>query len=400
MSIDQAEYYQKYGIHSCHLLLEDEKVFVRHLATRKNLYQNILQIPLSLLAGQDVLEIGCGTGEGAVVPALYGANLTLLDPDKSSMDKALDLFSRLGVGDRVAESSLSYLDQWETEKLYSIVVAEGFVHTMPNRDEVMHRICRLLRPGGLGIMSITDRFGSFMEFLKKGVMWRAYQLAGIDDIHGKDALSIGRLLHEPAFLALNSPRRFEVWWEDSLTIPTLNWDQCWSHYDILSLIADLGCEYYSSSPRYYVTPRLDWFKRVMSKEEQLEAVLSSFESRKFDAVFGHKIGLLESDPDFPSLSDDIERILKSFSVFFSSLDQPVPFIDFSGPGQRLKAKGAPQQIVDELVMFFELLGKGSLKKLMDGYSTLKALGNTWGRGHQYLCFTKNDFVSDQAFKKC
>lgn len=397
MNIDQAEYYQKYGIHSCYLPLEDEKVFVRHMATRKNLYQNILQIPMSLLAGQDVLDIGCGTGESAVVPALYGANLTLLDPDKSSMAKTLDLFSHLGIEDRVTEASLVYFDQWETDKLYSIVVAEGFVHTMPNRDKVMHRMCRLLRPGGLGVVSISDRFGSFMEFLKKGVMWRAYQLAGIDDIHGKDGLSIGRRLHEPAFLALNSPRNFDLWWEDSLTIPTLNWGQSWSHYDILNLIANHGCEYFSSSPRYYVPPRLDWFKRVRSKEERLKAVLSSFESRKFDALFGQKIGLMESDPDFPTLVDEIERILKSFSVFFSSLEQPVPSIDFSEPGRCLIGKGAPQDVVEELVIFFELLNKDSLNEIVDGYSALKILGNTWGRGYQYLCFTKNDFVSDQAF---
>lgn len=397
MSFDQAEYYQKYGIHSCYLSLEDKQVFTRHLATRKNLYQNILQIPMSLLAGKDVLDVGCGTGESAVVAALYGANITLLDADKSSLDKALDLFSQLGVEDRIAESSLSYLDQWTTHNLYSLVVAEGFVHTMINRDEVMARLCGLLQPGGLGVVSVSDRFGSFMEFLKKGVMWRAYQLAGIDDIHSDEALAIGRRLHEPAFLALNSPRNFDLWWEDSLTIPTLNWDQSWSHYDILNLIANYDCEYYSSSPRYHVPPRLEWFKRVKSKEERHKAVLSSFQSRKFDAMFGQKIGLLESDPDFPTLEEYIESILKSFSLFFTSLEQPAPSFNFSEPGRCLKEKGAPSDVIDELVIFFNLLDSNSLDELIDGYSQLTTLANTWGCGFQYLCFTKNDFVSDEAF---
>ena len=61
--------------------VEDSAIWQSHWAKRINLYQRHLRIPFSLLRNRSVLEIGCNSGENALVLASVGANLTLIEPN-------------------------------------------------------------------------------------------------------------------------------------------------------------------------------------------------------------------------------------------------------------------------------------------------------------------------------
>jgi ubiquinone/menaquinone biosynthesis C-methylase UbiE len=99
------------------------------------------------LSGQHVLEVGCGQGVGAevILDRLGAANVTAFDLDESMVELARRrLHARpvtLSVGD-VCDIEL-------TSGGVDTVVDFGIIHHVPNWQESIGEIARVLRPGGL-----------------------------------------------------------------------------------------------------------------------------------------------------------------------------------------------------------------------------------------------------------
>ena len=180
--LSQSAYYQSLGLHPDAVAVEDPAVFARHARLRQHLYQNLLHIPFGLLAGAEILDVGCGMGENALVLARQGARLTLVDQDPTIATRLHVLFRDFGVAGNLRELIIGDIQSLSFDRRFALATAEGFVATLPDRDAVIERICAVLVPGGIAVTSYPDRFGSFFEFVKKAVMWRAYQLAGITDL--------------------------------------------------------------------------------------------------------------------------------------------------------------------------------------------------------------------------
>ncbi len=99
------------------------------------------------LSGQHVLEVGCGQGVGAevILDRLGAAKVTAFDLDDSTVERARRrLHGRpvsLSVGDVCAiEQASGAIDT---------VVDFGIIHHVPNWQESIAEIARVLRPGGL-----------------------------------------------------------------------------------------------------------------------------------------------------------------------------------------------------------------------------------------------------------
>jgi ubiquinone/menaquinone biosynthesis C-methylase UbiE len=99
------------------------------------------------LSGQHVLEVGCGQGVGAevILDRLGAANVTAFDLDEAMVDLAQ---RRL----RGRPVSLSVGDVCDIElpsAAVDTVVDFGIIHHVPNWQESLGEIARVLRPGGL-----------------------------------------------------------------------------------------------------------------------------------------------------------------------------------------------------------------------------------------------------------
>jgi 2-polyprenyl-3-methyl-5-hydroxy-6-metoxy-1,4-benzoquinol methylase len=99
------------------------------------------------LSGQHVLEVGCGQGVGAevILDRLGATNVTAFDLDESMVELA----QRRLHGRPVSLSVGDVCDIELATAAVDTVVDFGIIHHVPNWQESIGEIARVLRPGGL-----------------------------------------------------------------------------------------------------------------------------------------------------------------------------------------------------------------------------------------------------------
>jgi len=386
--LSQSSYYAENNLTPSRSSIEDPSIFQRHWQIRTHLYQDLLAVPLAFLQGKSVLEIGCGTGEAAIVPAILGADMTLIDANCTVESRIDNLFDYFEIKQRIRSKFFQPFEEYNTPENFSMITAEGFLFTLANRDQLLRKICSLLAKGGIAVVSFPDRFGSFFEFIKKTVLWRVYQISKIDDIHSLAALDLAHQLFLKNFETLSSTRNFETWWMDCLVSPFLTWNDCWAYDEILQIVSSENCIFHASTPRIYEPPHLTWYKQVQSPEEQLQAVLTSYGSRKFDLMFGNALQIKASG-DVEKLSSEFSNLIRQLSYYFQTLKNPFPPVNFPTIANLAQKCGILDPVLDELVVLFNTLPSEDAKKIISTYNELCLVNKRWGCSYQYLAFRKN-----------
>ena len=165
------DYYTDSEFNPVPIGVEDLGVWEALVVRRRNLYQYHLGIPMGLLRGRSVLEFGCNSGENSLVFAAAGANLTLVEPNTQVWPRLRELFGRFAYDGAIESLSADRIEDFEGARLFDVVLAEGFVSTLPDRDVVVGRIIRLLERGGIGVISFNTLTGGVAELTKRLVLW-------------------------------------------------------------------------------------------------------------------------------------------------------------------------------------------------------------------------------------
>lgn len=104
----------------------------------------------SLVAGQDVLDLGCGTGELAVLVATRhpGVRLSAIDPDPRALARAADKVRRTGLEVSFARGFGDALP-W-SDASFDRVVSSLVLHHLTTAEKLatLAEVRRVLRPGG------------------------------------------------------------------------------------------------------------------------------------------------------------------------------------------------------------------------------------------------------------
>ncbi|TAN59383.1 MAG: methyltransferase domain-containing protein [Rhodospirillales bacterium] len=116
----------------------------------------VIEMPLSDLAGKDVLEIGPGGGAHSCLFAKYGAKVTAIDitpPRAASTARKLKL-----VGDGTGQAY-----QGDAENLpfqdssFDIVYSNGVLHHSQDTERCIAEVRRVLKPGGKAVLMLYAR---------------------------------------------------------------------------------------------------------------------------------------------------------------------------------------------------------------------------------------------------
>ena len=145
------------------------------------------------------------------------------------------LFNKFGLSTKIVELRQEDITDFHTEKHYDLVIAEGFLYTLPNKEQLINKIGKLLVSGGIAVISYDDRYGGWIEYLKRLILCHACRLAS-EDVSGSGSLKLAHTLFYDDFSNLKASRPFEVWWKDSLVNPFYAAEYLWSFQELIPLI--------------------------------------------------------------------------------------------------------------------------------------------------------------------
>lgn len=385
------EYYQQNCFNPVPISLEDRASWETHFAKRRNLYESHLGIPLSLLGERSVLEFGCNSGENALVLACVGAKLSLVEPNNQVLPQLQLLFQKFGLEKQVIALSQEEIGEFVSNSLYDLVLAEGFLFTLPNRDEMAQKIGNLLKPGGFGIISFNDRYGCFLEMTRRMLLWRAYQIQGIElkDIQSAVALEIGRKFYQEDFVRISASRPFEAWWKDTLINPFLMSKYHWSYSEVLSQVEQVGCEFYSSSPKWTTYEYFNWYKKTSSRDENRQNFQDNYKRVFPFFLTGLSPNAGEWSVANSELINEVAQLVAKLADF--DLNSAIESITYPKLLDEYLSSCQDRRLVhfnSEMKKIYESVKANQWEALLSAYSQTKYVRQLWGTPLQYVCFKK------------
>lgn len=391
MSDSLLDYYRRNEFNPVPIPVEETAVWDDHFAKRLNLLSRHLHVPPALLRGARVLEFGCNSGENALVLAAAGAQLTLVEPNEQVLPRLRQLFDRFGLADRIHGLHAATIGEFEVEEPYDLVIAEGFLFALPDRDALLTRLCQSIIPGGLGIVSFNDRYGMLLEQTRRTLLRRACELQSIDDMHSAACLDTARALYGDDFARLNTSRSFEVWWKDTLVNPFLESRHLWSDPEVIGVAAETGCEVHASSPPWTRGESLRWYKNVADRRDRRDRLMDDWRAALPYFVTGLQPEESAATPLTEELAESIATLVAETSRYtegtaeFGDLCFPQALAEELGQNRDARV-GA---VAAELAAVYASMAADEAFGLMETYGASKGLRSLWGAPYHYLTLLRS-----------
>ncbi len=385
-------FYLDKGFNPVPIEVTDEDAWKVHVAKRCNLYGNHLKIPLSLLAGKSILEFGCNSGENPLAAASFGAELTLVEPNSLVLPRLRSLFESRNLQDQIKRLENTDIDSFQSDEKYDLVIAEGFINCLANRDEVVKKFYSLCKPGGFVIISFDDRYGSLLECTRQLLHKRCLEADKVTDEHSEESFQLARRLFEDDFARLNASRPFKAWWQDVLLNPHFSAPILWSFQEILPLISRIGGVFHSCSPVWSDVDHFQWYKNLSDGDAVHEQLLDGWNR---DAFTYFLTGLKPINSHYPpataTLLETTTNFIGDVSAYIAGkindpqiVAWPVELNDYLNtlPDKNLQAFNTELN---------ELFGKimdpeATAERIIETYRQSELLRTLWGCPYHYICF--------------
>ncbi|HXD87619.1 MAG TPA: methyltransferase domain-containing protein [Urbifossiella sp.] len=384
-------YYQQNRFNPVLIPVEQESVWASHRAKRRNLYERHLRIPLSLLKGRRVLEFGPSSGENALVLALHGARLTLVEPNEQVFPRLYDLFDKFGMRKQLDGIVRAGIGDFQSDELYDFVIAEGFLYTIPERDALLQRMTRLIAPGMFGVVSSNDFHGGLMELLRRAILYRACRLAGIADEHSAEGLTLARRLFLADFGKLNTSRTFDAWWKDNLVNPFYVTECLWSFPTLFRILDEANCAVHGCSPDWMTADHHEWYKNVPSRAVRGERIARNWKENFCYVLTGQKPSRYRQHAADDGVVEAVGWLAGALSDIGRSPRDPDRAPEYPRAlDWFLSEQDDPQarQVNVELKALIAALGAADLEELVRAHAESGTLRSLWGTPYHYLSFIR------------
>jgi SAM-dependent methyltransferase len=383
------EYYTTRQINPVPIALDTQDKWSVHVAKRRKLYERHLGIPLSLMRGQRVLEVGCNSGENAMVLADAGARLTLVEPNASVHSRLRANFAAYDLSDSIESLFAATLESFSAPSGdFSVVIAEGFLSLLARRDAMLKRLFRLAAPGGIVVTSYSDSYGMVVEAIKRAVLKRACEVASVSDWEDQASYVLARTLFFEEFSRIPASRPFEAWWKDTLVSPFMTSPYFWTLTDVLPMAEQAGFGVLGTSPRWDTAGRYSWYKSIDSLADRHREVVQSWRQSLPFFLSGNAAA---ADTTAPASDEVLAAILKlvgelsdytTGTVQAAAVTVPDALLGYiaGSADERFRALGR------DLAQVPALLASEDVEQVASRYRELDVLRTTWGMPYHYLSF--------------
>lgn len=388
-SASLVEYYKNHDLNPVPLPLNSKSEWEEHINRRKNLYENHLKIPTSLFKNKNIIEFGCNSGENALYLAHLGGKLTLVEPNEKVHPRLINLFKSRDSEKSIVKLSSEGIQEYETSKKFDFVILEGFLNALQERESILRNICKLIKPGGFGIVTEDDRYGCFVECIKQITLKRVCELSQIN-FHSEESYLTAVQLFGKEYEALNTTRPILTWWKDAIVSPYNTGKFLWSFLDVINLIELENCEFWSSSPNWSSVDRFKWYKNTQSIKDRHRSLRHNFKQVFPYFITGMNEGIMEFSEPTIDLINNISLFIDNAGKYTTSSDSPFN-LELPNGLRELLLSGKNKSfdlLSDDIEQLFITLSKNDPHNIIKIYRKTKILKSLWGNTMFYLTFKK------------
>ena len=137
-------------------------------------YQKKLQVTQEYFKPEmEVLEFGCGTGGTAIIHAPYVKHLRAIDFSSEMIKIARSKAEAQNINNITFEQ-LTIEELTVADETFDVVLGLGILHLLENKKEVIDKVHKMLKPGGVFVTS-TACLGDTMNWFK-AIAWMGRSL--------------------------------------------------------------------------------------------------------------------------------------------------------------------------------------------------------------------------------
>lgn len=366
------EFYEKYKISP---VVQNIADFAEHIKRRTNLYRQLGAIPLTF-QGKDILEIGPGGGYNSLVTYTYmPKTYTFIEPNSTGYKELKDNFKNINKGNIFFNNCT--LEDFNSAIKYDIIMCEGLIPGLNNKEEFIEKLTKLLSTDGILIITTADQVTMFFEILRRYMA--NILVKNIDSIEEKVNILVDAFSSHLDTLK-GMTRSHEDWCLDNLLNDAI-YEHTFSINDAINLLKD----------RFYVlgtSPNLFnnyiWYKELPTKVVSYNDIFQ----KQFFTRWHNLI-------DYRYLVDD-RKATKNILLSQYCLEL-LNLVITSGDRKNIinclaKIKNNLKNDIDNktILSIEEVIELLSNEINAYDISKTKYFSSAFGRGQSYVSFTRND----------
>lgn len=375
----------------CHIspVRQDLSDFKRFLRRREKLFTT-LGVPPLIFSRRRILEIGPGGGYNSLAFFRWGGCVDFVEPNPKAREELPELLERYGVKKEAWDLYDCKIESFYIEKKYDVILAEGFMHGLNNKKEVLTKIKSLAGKGGIVIVTCVDDISCFFEILKRLIGAKLIYLKGITEFHEKVDILV-RVFRSHFQSLRHVSRLVEDYVIDNFLNPSLyienlfSMGECIEEFDDTFILLGSSPAMFTDYSWYKdleydaMTSALEQFymKRHTLMLYNLEESLRAPEENKY---------LAQKTFEFRQLAGELENYFSDNGIhkeaILTSLRKVVEILDEIN----LLTRDIHHDISDAICEAIDLLIDEDLNETK--ISSAQKFTRAFGRGQQYMCFMK------------
>lgn len=297
----QYNYYRDNNIHAVEYE-NNLKSSLLHNTQRTNLIQSQLGVPLSLFKNSKILEFGPNSGENSFIYFLQGAEIHFVEPNLDMHERIQRLYNNSNKINITSE----FIEEFISNIKYDFVIAEGFLHAISNRLDIVKKMFTFSK--SLVLITYSDKYGYFFESIKRFIYSRIVKMNKNNvDFNYEEKFALAEKLFKNDFDKLNSTRKFESWYLDIICNPVQKSSTLDTFIDYYKIANEYDFEIISMSPNWDIRNNYKWFKSI--SDQRLD-----------DLYFKNINFIIGGDIDWSNDFNTITSLTNYFLDYSSSID--------------------------------------------------------------------------------
>lgn len=250
------DYLEFYGEHHISPVSQNVSDIKKHYERRKKLYRQC-GIPILTFRNAEVLEVGPGSGYNTLAFFQWNCkHVDLVEANPKGIEDMMKSFKERNIPDNKYEIFQCKIEDYTANKKYDIVIAEGFLPSVFNQEEIILKLQSLAADNGIVVITCVDYVSCFIESMKR-LLGR---ILVKDILSYEDKVKCLTEIFEPQLSKLKGVSRpAEDWVQDNILNPAA------SNKIVLSLGQAIGYfrekfEVLGTSPRMFTD--YSWYKDI------------------------------------------------------------------------------------------------------------------------------------------